>query len=123
MSQSGLPAFDSTVQTTNVWLNETAEQMRWSDRRHAYDAAIIYFKDIIATFPGAKEIPDALLRLVDSYNAIGYAAEMREACDNLRHYYPKTPGLDHHCPPSLTAPSSAPPAAADAGFDSTAHTQ
>ncbi|HUK21343.1 MAG TPA: outer membrane protein assembly factor BamD [Gemmatimonadales bacterium] len=92
-------------------------------RRHAYDAAIIYFKDIIATFPSAKQVPDALLRLVDSYHAIGYAAEMREACDNMRRYYPKTSGLDHHCPPSLTAPSSAPPAAAEVGLDSTAHTQ
>ena len=92
-------------------------------RRHAYDSGIIYFKDIIASFPASPRVPEALLRLVDSYGAIGYNAELRDACDNLRRYYPKTPGLDHHCPPRASAPASAPRAAVEAGLDSTAHTQ
>lgn len=29
MSQSGLAAFDSTIQTTNVWLNEIMESLGW----------------------------------------------------------------------------------------------
>src|SRR6266699_1680897 len=42
-------------------------------RRRAYDSAIIYFKDVIATYPGTSRVPDALMRLVDSYRVIGYA--------------------------------------------------
>jgi outer membrane protein assembly factor BamD len=67
-------------------------------RRHAYDSAIIYFKDVIASYPDSRHVAEALLRLVDSYKAIGYAAEFREACDHLRHYYPTTSGLNQRCP-------------------------
>ena len=82
-------------------------------RRRAFDSAIIYFKDIIATYPGTHFVPDALLRLVDSYRAIGYADELKEACANLRQYYPKTDGLDRHCPAGTgdTADPVAPPGA------------
>ncbi len=75
-------------------------------RRRAYDSAIIYFKDIIATFPSTRRVADALLRLVDSYRAIGYAEELKEACANLRQYYPKTDGLDRRCPAPAAAPGA-----------------
>ena len=38
MSQTGLTAFDSTIQTTNVWLHDILEQLRWQDRHRAYHA-------------------------------------------------------------------------------------
>jgi uncharacterized protein (DUF2267 family) len=38
MSQTGLAAFDSTVQTTNVWLHEVMERLGWQDRPRAYHA-------------------------------------------------------------------------------------
>jgi uncharacterized protein (DUF2267 family) len=38
MSQTGLPAFDSTIQTTNVWLHDLQEELGWLDRRRAYHA-------------------------------------------------------------------------------------
>ena len=68
-------------------------------RRRAFDSAIIYFKDIIASYPNTRLVADALLRLVDSYRAIGYTVELKEACANLREYHPKTHGIDRHCPP------------------------
>jgi len=67
-------------------------------RRKAFDSAIIYFKDIVANYNGTKWVPSALLRLVDSYRAIGYAEEMKETCANLRQYYPDTYGLKRKCP-------------------------
>jgi len=67
-------------------------------RRRAYDSAIIYFKDVIANYPNTPRVSDALLRLVDSYRAIGYAEELKEACANLRRFYPQTDGIDRHCP-------------------------
>jgi outer membrane protein assembly factor BamD len=71
--------------------------------RGAYDSAIIYFKDIVATYPNSKWVPRALLRLVDSYHSIGYAVEARETCAHLRRYYPQTDGLDSRCPAETNA--------------------
>lgn len=38
MSQTGLTAFDSTIQTTNIWLNDVLERLDWQDRSRAYHA-------------------------------------------------------------------------------------
>jgi uncharacterized protein (DUF2267 family) len=38
MSQTGLAAFDSTIQTTNVWLNDILLRLRWQDHHRAYHA-------------------------------------------------------------------------------------
>jgi uncharacterized protein (DUF2267 family) len=38
MSQTGLAPFDSTFQTTNVWLNDILERLGWQDRARAYHA-------------------------------------------------------------------------------------
>jgi uncharacterized protein (DUF2267 family) len=38
MSMTGISAFDSTLQTTNIWLNELMEKMGWTDRQRAYHA-------------------------------------------------------------------------------------
>jgi outer membrane protein assembly factor BamD len=75
-------------------------------RRKAYDSAIIYFKDVIANFPGARRAPDALLRLVDSYRAIGYTQELQETCEHLRRFYPSAPSLERSCPAAAATSSS-----------------
>jgi uncharacterized protein (DUF2267 family) len=38
MSHTGLPPFDSTIQTTNIWLNDVVERLGWGDHRRAYHA-------------------------------------------------------------------------------------
>jgi uncharacterized protein (DUF2267 family) len=38
MSLTGLTPFDSTIHTTNVWLNDVLEGMGWQDRYRAYHA-------------------------------------------------------------------------------------
>jgi uncharacterized protein (DUF2267 family) len=38
MSTTAIAAFDSTIQTTNIWLNEIMERMGWIDRHRAYHA-------------------------------------------------------------------------------------
>lgn len=38
MSQTGLAAFDSTLQTTNLWLHELMQELGWDDRHRAYQA-------------------------------------------------------------------------------------
>jgi uncharacterized protein (DUF2267 family) len=36
MSQTGVAAFDRTVQITNVWLDDLMERAGWTDRHRAY---------------------------------------------------------------------------------------
>jgi outer membrane protein assembly factor BamD len=74
-------------------------------KRRAYDSAILYFKDVIATYPDAARVPDALLRLVDAYRAVRYTEEVQETCDHVRRYYPETPGLAARCPVPGDAPA------------------
>jgi outer membrane protein assembly factor BamD len=77
-------------------------------RRKAFDSAIIYFKDVIANWPNAARAPDALLRLVDSYRAIGYTQELQETCEHLRRFYPTAPKLDRTCPAAVQSGTATP---------------
>jgi len=87
------------VQQLREWFSEKDyKNGMFYFRRRAYDSAIIYFKDVIANYPEAKLAPDALLRLVDSYRAIGYSDELKETCDHLRRFYPQATGLGKSCP-------------------------
>jgi len=66
-------------------------------RLKAYDSAILYLKDIAATYPRAAITPEALLRLVAAYRALGYTEDLQETCAHLRRFHPTTPGLDLAC--------------------------
>jgi len=68
-------------------------------RRGAYDSGIIYFKDVVATYPDTPRAVDALLRLADSYRVIGYREELQETCAHVRRFYPQARGLEESCPP------------------------
>lgn len=85
----------------------------------AYDSAILYLKDIAASYPRASITPAALLRLVDSYRKVGYAEDLQETCGYIRRYHPATPGLEQSCPPARdtlpAAPRDSTPAPAPAG--------
>lgn len=56
-------------------------------RRGAYDSAILYLKNLIASYPSATVVPEAFVRLVRAYRAIGYREEEEETCAHLRQYY------------------------------------
>lgn len=38
MSATGLKVFDSTIQATNIWLDDLMKELGWSDRHRAYFA-------------------------------------------------------------------------------------
>jgi uncharacterized protein (DUF2267 family) len=38
MSATGLKVFDSTIQTTNIWLDDIMRELDWKDRHKAYHA-------------------------------------------------------------------------------------
>lgn len=79
-------------------------------RRKAWDSAIIYFKDVYASYPETPQAANALFRLADSYQAINYHEELREVCNTLQRYHRDHPGLARRCPaaPAAVAPSPTP---------------
>jgi uncharacterized protein (DUF2267 family) len=38
MSATGLKVFDSTIQTTNIWLDDVMRELGWTDRHKAFHA-------------------------------------------------------------------------------------
>lgn len=38
MSQTGVTAFDSSLQTTNIWFNDILDRLGWQDHQRAYHA-------------------------------------------------------------------------------------
>ena len=73
-------------------------------RRGAYDAAVIYFARVARDFPDTRWAPAALLRMVESYDRIGYREEAEETRTRLRGSYPESAEAR-----SLAAATAAPP--------------
>ncbi len=38
MSHTGFASFDTSIQTTNIWLNDVLERLGWTDHHRAYHA-------------------------------------------------------------------------------------
>jgi outer membrane protein assembly factor BamD len=55
----------------------------------AYDSAVLYLKDVVATYPRASIAPDALLKLVEAYRRLGYQEDVKETCGYLRRFHPR----------------------------------
>lgn len=67
-------------------------------RLKAYDSSILYFKDLVATYPKASVVPDALVKLVEAYRKLGYREDVQETCDYIRRFHPKAHGANEVCP-------------------------
>ena len=63
---------------------------KFYQRRKAFDAAIVYFEDVVTQFPTTEYAPAALLDLVDTYETLGYEEEAEEARERLRNEYPQS---------------------------------
>ena len=71
-------------------------------RLKAYDSAILYLKDLIANYPKSAVAPDALVKLVQAYKALGYREDVQETCDYIRRFHPQAPGAREVCPTGST---------------------
>jgi outer membrane protein assembly factor BamD len=69
-------------------------------RLKAYDSAILYLKDLVANYPKAAVVPDALVKLVQAYKSLGYREDVQETCGYIRRFHPRTPGAKTVCPPA-----------------------
>jgi outer membrane protein assembly factor BamD len=67
-------------------------------RLKAYDSAILYLKDLVATYPKAKVVPDALVKLVQAYKALGYREDVQETCGYIQRFHPRAPKVREVCP-------------------------
>lgn len=57
-------------------------------RRGAYDAAIVYFQQVLAEYPFSEMAPTALARLIETFERIGYVEDAAEARERLLRDYP-----------------------------------
>ena len=67
-------------------------------RLKAYDSAILYLKDLVASYPRTAVVPQALVKLVQAYRALGYREDVQETCGYIRRFHPRTPDLREVCP-------------------------
>jgi outer membrane protein assembly factor BamD len=67
-------------------------------RLKAYDSAILYLKDLVATYPRAAVVPQALVKLVQAYRSLGYREDVQETCGYIRRFHPQTPEAGKVCP-------------------------
>ena len=67
-------------------------------RLKAYDSAILYLKDLVATYPRSAVAPDALIQLVQAYRTLGYKEDVEETCGYIRRFHAEAPGAGKACP-------------------------
>ena len=67
-------------------------------RLKAYDSAILYLKDLVATYPKAGVVPAALVKLVQAYKALGYREDVQETCGYIQRFHPRAPQVGEVCP-------------------------
>jgi outer membrane assembly lipoprotein YfiO len=67
-------------------------------RLKAYDSAILYLKDLVATYPKTAVVPEALVKLVAAYQALGYREDVQETCGYIRRFHPRAPKVREVCP-------------------------
>jgi outer membrane protein assembly factor BamD len=72
-------------------------------RLKAFDSAILYLKDLIATYPRSTVAPDALLHLVQAYRTLGYKEDVQETCGYIRRFHAQAPGVVKACPEGAEA--------------------
>ena len=61
---------------------------RWYQNRGAYIASVNRFRTVIDQYQTTSHVPEALLRLVETYLALGLVRQARESAAVLAHNYP-----------------------------------
>jgi outer membrane assembly lipoprotein YfiO len=64
----------------------------------AYDSAILVLRSLIAQYPRTKVVPQALDKLVRSYQAREYQEDVKEICEYIGRFYPSLPVYHRLCP-------------------------
>jgi len=68
-------------------------------RLKAYDSAILSLRNVVATWPRTKVVPDALVKLVETYYKLEYQEDLTESCKYIARFFPDTsPRVVAICP-------------------------
>jgi outer membrane protein assembly factor BamD len=81
-------------------------------RDKAYDSGILYFRQVLENWPNAPRAREASLRLIETYQILGYKEEIGEICSNIRTKYPNDAEVAKACPAPAAA-AARPPTAGD----------
>lgn len=71
-------------------------------RIKAFESAILSLRNLVATYPRTAIVPDALVKLVETYARLEYAEDLRETCQYVQRFFPDTyPRAEQRsCPPA-----------------------
>ncbi len=75
-------------------------------RFKAYESAILMLRGLVAQYPRAPVVPDALEKLLLSYKGLGYQEDVKETCVYIGRFFPGPSGPGRLCPPVLAADSA-----------------
>lgn len=99
-----------------IRLNELAEKFALKEYKNAlyyfkykaYESAILMLRSVIATYPRSAVVPEALERLVRSYQALKYEEDLKETCAYIAQYHPSPTGPRRLCPEPPAVPGTPP---------------
>lgn len=66
-------------------------------RRHMWDSALIYLRDVLLLYPDTRASREAMLRMVDIYKRLKYTDDMTDVCKQLRAAYTSDADVDKAC--------------------------
>jgi outer membrane protein assembly factor BamD len=68
-------------------------------RLKAWESATLSFRNVVATYPRTRVVPDALVALVNSYRLLRYEEDLRETCQYVSRFFPAAaPRVAEQCP-------------------------
>jgi outer membrane protein assembly factor BamD len=73
----------------------------------AYEAAILYFKSLVADHAHAPIVPTALADLITAYRKLGYAEDIRDICKYMQRDWSETLQYKRSCPTPPPPPAAA----------------
>lgn len=73
-------------------------------RLKAYDSAILSFKTVVADYPQSTYAAEALLKLVEAFDRIGYQEDKKDMCVQLERFYPEALKRASACPGQNAVP-------------------
>jgi outer membrane protein assembly factor BamD len=106
-SEAAKTAQAKIAELNNWFAAKAFKAARYYLRLKAYDSAIIYLRDLLATYPRADVAPEALGSLIRAYRTLGYVEDVRETCQYLRRFHPDAPEGEESCaeaPPAGVTP-------------------
>jgi outer membrane protein assembly factor BamD len=103
-SDAAKTAQTKIAELNNWFATKAYKAAKYYLRFKAYDSAIIYLRDLLATYPRTEVAPEALASLIEVYGALGYVEDVRETCEYLRRFHPDAPEGARSCPGVPAAP-------------------